>query len=177
MPNVFAHLGVGAAVTRLVIPDADAKWIFLGCVIPDVPWILQRVVSTLGLALNPYDIRLYFVVQASLAGSLLLAATLAAISSAPRRVFTVLALNVLVHLLLDACQTKWGNGIHILAPISWQVWKRSSGFFSKSFMTIRANSFGVSGAFSRIGTAGSLACLIRVSMGLAPAKTSSPARI
>ena len=38
----------------------------------------------------------------------------------PARIFLILAANCLFHLLLDALQIKWGNGVHLLAPLSWQ---------------------------------------------------------
>ncbi|HUF66407.1 MAG TPA: hypothetical protein VMM17_10585, partial [Gemmatimonadaceae bacterium] len=34
----------------------------------------------------------------------------------------ILALNAVLHLLLDSAQTKWGNGIHLWAPASWELW-------------------------------------------------------
>lgn len=37
------------------------------------------------------------------------------------RVFAILGGNALLHLLLDASQIKWGNGVHLLAPLSWEV--------------------------------------------------------
>jgi hypothetical protein len=59
--------------------------------------------------------------QASLAGTLLLCAALAAVTVAPRLVFAVLGLNTLFHLLLDATELKWGNGVHLFAPFSWRM--------------------------------------------------------
>ncbi len=122
MPNTLAHLGAQALVSRGIIRDAELKWVYLGCLIPDFPWIAQRAVSVLIPSIDPYDLRLYVTAQASLAGSLLLAGSLAAASQAPRRTFPILALNCLLHLLLDALQTKWANGVHLLAPFSWRIW-------------------------------------------------------
>jgi hypothetical protein len=122
MPNTLAHFGVQGAVTRLVVRDADPKWVFAGCLLPDVPWILRRGVTALVPAVDPIDLRLYCMGQASLAGCLLLSGALAALSRRPRLVFSVLSLNVLMHLLLDACQTKWGNGVHLFAPFDWTLW-------------------------------------------------------
>jgi hypothetical protein len=58
---------------------------------------------------------------ASLAGILLLCAALAVVTRAPRLVFGILGVNALLHLLLDACEVKWGNGVHLLAPFSWKM--------------------------------------------------------
>ncbi len=121
MPNTLAHLGVQAVATRTVVRDPDLKWIALGCIIPDLPWILLRVLDVVAPGFNVYDLRLYAIVQSSFAGSLLLCGAFAAISEKPRLVFSVLALNSFLHLVLDACETKWGNGVHLLAPFSWDL--------------------------------------------------------
>jgi len=122
VPNVLAHFGVQPVATRGVMRHADFKWVFLGCVIPDVPWILFRAISTVVPAVDPYGLRLYAIAQASLVVSLLLCGAVALLSSRPRLVFTVLSFNLLLHLLIDATQTKWGTGVHLFAPITWQQW-------------------------------------------------------
>lgn len=119
MPNLLAHYGAQGPISRGLLSGSDVKWILLGCVLPDVPWILRRAAGTLVPGVDPYQLRLYAIVQASLFASLLLAAALALLSSRPRRVFLLLGLNALLALLLDALQTKWGNGVHLLAPFDW----------------------------------------------------------
>ena len=121
MPNMLAHIGVGGIVTRTVLPKADAKIILLGCLLPDLPWIMARIVRGLPLGIDPYALRLYFIAQASLFVTLLLCWALATISAHPRRIFAILALNVFLHLFLDTLQTKWANGVHFLAPFSWDL--------------------------------------------------------
>lgn len=127
MPNAIGHYGAQGVLTKMLIRDAPAPWILLAAVVPDVPWILQRAVRGLGLGVDPYDLRLYAVAQASLLVSLLLCAALAALASAPRRIFAVLALGSVLHLVLDGLQTKWANGVHLLAPLSWDLW--NAGLF------------------------------------------------
>ena len=73
MPNTLAHLGVQGILTRAVIREADTKWIFLGALIPDFPWIARRAILFLFPQVNFIDLRLYTIAQASLAGCLLLA--------------------------------------------------------------------------------------------------------
>lgn len=121
MPNTLAHLGIQGVATRALIPRADWKWIFVGCIIPDVPWILQPVVRAAFPGIDAYDVRLYAIVMASLACCLLLCGVLALLSERPRLIFTILSLNALFHLLLDALQTKWGSGVHFFAPFSWSL--------------------------------------------------------
>jgi hypothetical protein len=121
MPNTLGHIGVQGPVTRLLIRGADARWIVLGCLLPDIPWIFCRIAVRLVPQWNSYDIQLYAVVQATLAFCLLLSGALALVSAKPRQVFGILALNSLLHLLLDAVEVKWGNGVHLFAPFSWKM--------------------------------------------------------
>lgn len=121
MPNTLAHLGAQALLTRAVLRSADLKWVYLGCVIPDLTWILQRGVKTLPLAIDAYDLRLYSIVQASLFVSLLLGGAFSLLAKRPGRIFVILALGSLLHLLLDALEIKWANGVHLLAPLDWRL--------------------------------------------------------
>lgn len=121
MPNTLAHIGVHSLATRAILPGATLAWIYLGCILPDVPWILQRILKGLELSLDPYAMRLYGAAQASLVLCLLLGAAFASLAPKPRRVFAILALGSLFHLLLDSLQTKWGNGVHLFAPFDWSL--------------------------------------------------------
>jgi hypothetical protein len=120
MPNTLAHIGIQGIATRSIIGDGDYKWIFIGCIIPDVPWILKRLVSVF-LNFNPYDLRLYAIVQASFFFCIILSLSLSFLSKNCLKTFTILSTNSLLHLLLDALQIKWGNGVHLFAPFSWQM--------------------------------------------------------
>jgi len=57
------HLGVQGVATRAVLRDADLKWIYLGCILPDIPWILQRFVQVALPSFDAYDLHLYVIVQ------------------------------------------------------------------------------------------------------------------
>lgn len=122
MPNTLAHIGIQAFISRRFSPQVDPAWIYIGCIIPDVPWILQRVSVALFSGADPLFVRSYAIAQASLIGCLPLVIAIAALSTAFRRVGAALALTCVIHLVLDALQTKWGNGVHLLAPFSWQTW-------------------------------------------------------
>ena len=121
MPNTLVHLGIQGLGNRLVSTRIDLKWVFLGCIIPDLPWIFRRVIIGLNSAIDRYDVLLYSAVQASLLFCLLLALACALVSEKPRLVFAILAVNSLIHLLLDAVEIKWGNGVLLLAPLNWQL--------------------------------------------------------
>jgi hypothetical protein len=121
VPNTLVHFAVQGAASRGLWRALDPRWIYLGCLLPDVPWILRRVVVGLGVPVDAFDLRLYTMAQASLAGTLLLCAALALLTAAPRLVFVVLGANALLHLLVDATELKFGNGVHLAAPFSWRM--------------------------------------------------------
>ena len=102
MPNTLVHFAAQGAASHGLWRRLDPRWVYLGCLLPDVPWILRRAVVGLGLPADTFDLRLYTMALASLAGTLLLCAALAALTRAPGLVLAVLGLNTLRHLLLDA---------------------------------------------------------------------------
>lgn len=121
MPNALAHIGVHALVIRGVIRKAGMGWILTGCFLPDLPWILQRLVRVLPLDISPYDLRIYAAVQSALALCLVGVAALSCLSMRPLRAGLVMGLGCLLHLLLDATQTKWANGAVLFAPFDWRL--------------------------------------------------------
>ncbi|MFQ5466707.1 MAG: hypothetical protein ACE5DS_01095 [Kiloniellaceae bacterium] len=126
MPNTLAHIGLQGPVSRALLRDADLKWVYLGSIVPDVPWIARRVVVAVWprispYEISPYDLMSYATVRSSLILCWILAGALASVSTRPRRAFAILALGALLHLLLDPLQTKWANGVHLFAPFSWEL--------------------------------------------------------
>ncbi len=121
MPNTLAHLGVQTLVSKSTSSTADFKWIAVGCILPDVPWIMQRIAAGLIPGAALVDLRLYVIIQSSLFYSLLLAGAVSLLARDSGKIFLLLAGNCLLHLLLDALQIKWANGVHLLAPFSWQL--------------------------------------------------------
>jgi hypothetical protein len=121
VPSTLVHFAAQGGLSRALFRLVDPRVVFLGCLLPDLPWILRRGIVGLGLQLDPFDLRLYTMGLASLAITLLLAGAVAALTDAPRRVLLVLGVNALLHLLLDATEVKFGNGVHLLAPFSWRM--------------------------------------------------------
>ncbi len=119
MPNTLIHIAIQAPISRAIFSKVEIPWILAGTIIPDIPWILQRIITT--SAIDPYQLRLYCTVQASLAFCFFLCIALASFSQRPTPVFLLLAVNCLLHLLLDALQIKWGNGVHLFSPFSWYL--------------------------------------------------------
>lgn len=120
MPNTLAHIGAQGWMGRAVFKRADLPWILLGLTVPDLPWMLQRLIRGLFPGIDPYDLRAYVIVQASFFGCLLLCGAVSIIAQDTKRVFFVVSVNALFHLLLDAAQTKWADGVHLFAPFSWK---------------------------------------------------------
>lgn len=135
MPNTIAHFAINGLFTRTIISHADFKWIYLGCVIPDLPWILQRIVKTLQLPVDLYDLRAYCVVQSSLLLCVFISIAFAMLAKQRSKVFIILIIGCLLHLLLDAVQIKWANGVQLLAPLNWNLlrfdffWPESMGTY------------------------------------------------
>jgi hypothetical protein len=121
LPNTLAHLGIHGLTTRALNTKADLKWVYLGAVIPDFPWILQRAASYLFTDINLYNLRLYVIIQSTLLFSIILSAGLAFLSKNYLKTFLILSFGSLIHLVLDAMQIKWANGVHLLAPLSWEM--------------------------------------------------------
>lgn len=126
MPATLGHIALQVPLGRVLRQDIDTKWLLAGCIIPDLPWILQRLAGATGLV-AALDLRAYAIAQSALAVSLLFCALLAAFALRPMLIFAVLSIGCLVHLLLDAFQTKWANGVALAAPVSWEL--TSFGFF------------------------------------------------
>jgi hypothetical protein len=121
MPNTFAHIGLQGPLTRAAFGPVEPRWIYLGLLVPDLPWITLRAAAVLGPPLDPYDVRLYAIAQSSLLASMIACGAFALLSAEPRKVLAILGFNTFVHLILDATQIKWGSGVHLLAPVSWTM--------------------------------------------------------
>lgn len=142
MPNTLAHAGVQGLTTRTTVSEADLRWIYLGCVIPDVPWILQRAAHVMVPGVDPYLLRSYVIIQASLLGCVVLSAAAALLAQAFWRTWAILGGNAVLHLGIDAMQTKWGNGVHFLAPFSWDLTNWGL-FWPESAVTYGLTAFGL----------------------------------
>ncbi|MCA9473713.1 MAG: hypothetical protein MRJ96_14215 [Nitrospirales bacterium] len=148
MPNTLAHLGVQGVLTKLAVPQADLKLVFLGCLLPDIPWIIRRAVVGLDPGVDLYSLKLYAITQSSLFMTLVLCGALAGLSRTPGRAFGILGSNAVLHLVLDAIQIKWANGVHLVAPFSW-VLCNVGWFWPESLPTYLLTGFGLGYVFWR----------------------------
>ena len=123
MPNTIAHFAVNGLISRAILKNADLKWIYLACVIPDIPWILQRIIRSLPLSLDLYDIRAYCIAQSSFLVCIFLCLAFSFLVKQRNKVFFILIIGCLLHLLVDALQIKWANGVQLFAPFDWQLFR------------------------------------------------------
>ena len=121
MPNTLTHIAVNGFISKSIFKNSDLLWIYLGCVIPDFPWISMKVIELLSSNLNGYDVKAYAIVQASFLFCIILSASFALIGRNRVRVFLILILGSFLHLILDSMQIKWANGINLFAPFSWEM--------------------------------------------------------
>jgi len=119
VPNTLCHIGFQGPLNRYANGQIDLRLVIIGCIIPDLPWIMLAVLIRSGL-FNPYDLRLYCTAQASLVFCTFLSLALASFATRFYRTAIILFANCFLHLLLDSLQIKWGNGVNLLAPFDWQ---------------------------------------------------------
>jgi len=121
MPNTLVHIGAQTLLSKTFFRDADSRYIALACIVPDLPWIVQRIVLAIGLKIDIYNLLLYCLIQATLLFCLLLSGVISLYSNKSVSIFLLLGFNCFLHLLLDALQIKMANGVHFLAPFSWTM--------------------------------------------------------
>ena len=142
MPNTLAHIGLQGVLTRKLIDNTDLKWVYVGCIIPDFPWILQRVLISLIPGLNLYSLRSYVIIQSSLLFCLVLSAGIATHSNDFWKTFKILGINSFFHLFLDAFQTKFANGVQFFVPFNWSL-ANLGLFWPESIPTYTLTIFGL----------------------------------
>ena len=142
MPNTLAHFGIQTLASKAADCTAEVKWIAVGCIIPDIPWITQRLIAFLAPGVDLLSLRVYCLIQASFFFCLLISAAIALLNRNSVRLFLVLGGNSLAHLLLDAAQTKWANGVHLFVPFNWQL-SQLHLFWPESTVTIGLTAAGL----------------------------------
>lgn len=141
MPNTLAHLGINGIAAKSILKSSDLKWIYLSAVIPDIPWIIQRIFKLLP-GVDTLDLRLYVVIQAAFLFCIILSLAFAFLSKNFKKTLLILVFGSLLHLILDAFQIKWANGVHLFAPFSWKL-MRFDFFWPESIPTYLITLFGL----------------------------------
>lgn len=117
MPNTLVHIVAQGPVTSAIFPRVDLRWILLGTIIPDIPWILRRLI-TFVTTVDGNLVSIYASLQSSFLLCILLSAGISLLTTHPLRVFWALFAAVVGHLLLDMVEIKPGNGVLWLVPFS-----------------------------------------------------------
>lgn len=121
MPNTIAHFAIAGLSTRWVLGKADLKWVYVASVVPDLPWILQRLITSSPIAIDYYHLRAYSITQSSLLFSFVFGVGIACSFYGKKKMLAIFMLGAFVHLLLDALQIKWANGVQFFLPIDWTL--------------------------------------------------------
>ncbi len=120
MPNTLAHIGAQLPATQWIFRKADPRWAALGLLIPDLPWIFQRIIHIVAQDAPVIDVRAYVVVMSTPIFCLILSGAIALLFKGSRWVFFFLSINCIAHELLDAIQEKGGVGVPFFGPVHWQ---------------------------------------------------------
>ncbi|MFZ1289132.1 MAG: hypothetical protein WAR79_03535 [Melioribacteraceae bacterium] len=121
MPNTLVHIGINGFLSKSISKKYNLFWIYLGCIIPDIPWISKKFFELFVPHLNGYDLQAYLIIQATLFSSLILSFTFSLLSKNLIRTFSILSLGSILHLLADSFEIKWANGVHLFAPFNWEL--------------------------------------------------------
>lgn len=121
LPNTLAHIALNGPVSRSLVKGSDILWIYLGCVIPDIPWIIRKIIEFIAPSINGYDLQIYSIVQSTLIFSLILSFGFALVSNSRRKTFLILGIGTILHLVFDMLQIKWANGVLLFAPLNWEI--------------------------------------------------------
>ena len=119
IPNTLVHVAIHSAVFGPL--RAPFAAVFAGCVTPDLPWIVRRLIDMTSISLEPISALAYFIAQASLVGCVFPCIAFGFLFTNFKPVAALALLGCLVHLLLDSLQVKWGNGVHLFAPYDWEI--------------------------------------------------------
>ncbi len=121
MPAALVHMGVQGALLRSSRWRTEILWIYVGAILPDIGWIIQRVFRYMPIQVDPFLLLSYSSILTTLTGCLIASAAIAMLTAEKQRVFALLATGSLLHLILDAAEIKWANGVLLFAPFSWTM--------------------------------------------------------
>lgn len=118
MPNTLAHLAIQIPAGR-ALGQQTLILVCMGLMIPDLPWILQRVLLYVDGSFSALHIRSYCLALSTPALCLLLSWGISLLFRNPVRTLTVLFSQCLLHFFLDGLEQKGGIGILWFAPLNW----------------------------------------------------------
>lgn len=119
MPNTLSHIAVQSLFFGRFVSESSIKWVVLGALLSDIPWIVRKLLGAMPDFSDPYTVRLYAIVQASFLFCLVLCVAVSVFSKRFLPTFILLSASCLMHLILDATELKYSAGIHLFVPFSW----------------------------------------------------------
>ncbi len=117
MPDLLTHLGTSYIALRGTTRRDRLILILLGGALPDLAWIVRRAVTTI-FAVDPVALSTWLIPWHTPFVLLAVTAAIAAFARRPWSTWGILYAAVLLHHLLDAAQTRFGNGVLWLYPVS-----------------------------------------------------------
>jgi hypothetical protein len=142
MPNTLAHLGFQVPLQRRLGPPVPIRWLLVGAVIPDLPWMMARAVAWLDVPVDWVGLYSYSIIQSSLMFCILFSLAVGTLAQRPTRIVITLSVASLLHLLLDAAETKRANGAQFFVPFDWTVVNWGL-FWPESAMTLSLTALGL----------------------------------
>ncbi len=118
MPDLLTHFGATYLLSRPLPWRIDLRLLFLGALLPDLPWILSRVLKTL-TPLDPINLSAYLIPFSTPLVVLLVAACIALLHQRPLTCFAILGTAGLLNIVLDCLQTRPVSGPLLLYPLSF----------------------------------------------------------
>ncbi len=119
MPDLLTHFGTTYGLFFPYRMKIDPRLIFLGALLPDLPWIARRVAVQL-FGADPVAASTYLIPFATPFIALLASALIALFNREPRACFSLVFVPALWHLILDAMQSRLGNGVMFFYPFSFK---------------------------------------------------------
>ncbi len=118
MPDLLTHFGATYLLFR-PLPWIDLRLLFLGALLPDLPWILNRALGKL-TALDPISLFAYVIPFSTPLVVLLVAACVALFHQRPLTCFWILGTAGLLNIGLDFLQTRPADAPLLLYPFSFR---------------------------------------------------------
>lgn len=115
MPDLLSHFAGGYAALRWLSGRRDLVWVLTGTLLPDLNWIARRILAG-PFGLDPVPLSLWLIPWHTPWAQLFVALAIGAFCARPLRVILLLQGAAWTHFLLDAAQTRYGNGMVFLYP-------------------------------------------------------------
>lgn len=118
MPDLVTHFGTSYLAFRPFPWRVDPRLLFLGALLPDIPWILARVLRP--MSLDPIALYAFLVPFSTPLVVIFLAGLIALLHERRIRCFLTVVIAGLLHIGLDTLQTRPVDGPILFYPFSYR---------------------------------------------------------